>query len=48
MTRCVAAGAQDDREVNVAGARAAGWAAVHFTGSAEQLEASLAALGVSC
>ena len=40
--------AQDDREVNVAGARAAGWAAVHFTGSAERLEAALAELGVSC
>jgi hypothetical protein len=47
MTRRTALTAQDDREVNVAGARAAGWAAVHFTGSAEQLEAALAAMGVS-
>ena len=32
----------------MAGARAAGWAAVHFTGSAELLEAELAKLGVRC
>jgi FMN phosphatase YigB (HAD superfamily) len=41
-------GAQDDREVNVNAARAAGWAAVHFTGSADKLEAELALLGVRC
>ena len=34
--------------MNVNAARAAGWAAVHFTGSAEKLEAELALLGVRC
>ncbi len=36
----------DDSEKNVAGARAAGWQAVHFTG-AENLKADLLALGIS-
>jgi hypothetical protein len=36
---------QDDRLVNVEAARAAGWAAIHFTG-AQALEVELARLGV--
>lgn len=35
----------DDTMVNVEGARAAGWQAVHFTG-AEKLKADLAAHGI--
>jgi hypothetical protein len=45
-TRPRVATRQDDRLVNVEAARAAGWAAIHFTG-AEALEAELALLGVT-
>jgi FMN phosphatase YigB (HAD superfamily) len=38
--------AQDDRLQNVEAARAAGWAAIHFTGATE-LEVALAELGVT-